>query len=213
MRKQVLLIGGGGHGRVVLDALLANGTPVTGILDPRLKVGDRIFGVPVVGDDQFLARLSSSEVLLVNGIGANPCVHRRKKAFENFTSRGFSFMEARHPSAVTGAECALSESSQIMAGVVLQNRVRLGDNVVINTRASIDHDCTVGPHAFVAPGVVLSGDVSVGESVFIGAGAVVLPGVVIGAAAVIGAGAVVIEDVPDKWVVAGNPAAKIGMKE
>ena len=83
---------------------------------------------------------------------------------------------------------------------------------MINTCASIDHDCVIGAHTFISPGVVLSGNVLVGESVFIGAGAAVLPGV-IGVNVVIGAGAVVIKSIPDGWIVAGNPATKIGMNQ
>ena len=213
MAKSVYLLGGGGHGRVVLDALLSSGVAVAGILDPDLKAGDHVFGVPVMGGDEFLDQFSLTEVLLVNGLGANPYVYNRMKLFEELRARGFSFDAVRHPSAVIGRECNFGISSQIMAGVVLQSRVRVGDNAVINTHASVDHDCVIGTHTFVSPGVVLSGDVLVGESTFIGAGAVVLPGIEIGINVVIGAGAVVIKSVPDGWIVAGNPAAQIGMSK
>lgn len=213
MSKQVFLLGGAGHGRVVLDALLSSGVNVAGVLDPNLKVGDQVFGVPVMGGDELLGQVAPTDVLLVNGLGANPCVRSRKRLFENLKARGFSFDAVRHPSVVIGPECDLGESSQIMAGAVLQNRVRIGDNAVINTRASVDHDCVIGAHTFVSPGVVLSGDVLAGESAFIGAGAVVLPGIEIGANVVIGAGAVVTKRVPDGWIVAGNPAVKIRMNK
>ena len=213
MSKQIFLLGGGGHGRVVLDALISSGQNVAGILDPGLKVGDQIFGVPVMGSDELLAEVAAANVLLANGLGANPCVRSRKTLFENMKSRGFSFDVIRHPTAVIGLECNLGESSQIMAGAVLQNRVQAGVNTVINTRASIDHDSYIGAHAFVSPGVVLSGEVLVGESTFIGTGAVVLPGIEIGKHVVIGAGTVVTKNIPDGWVVVGNPAVKIGMRE
>ncbi len=213
MPKQVYLLGGGGHGRVVLDALLSCAVNVVGILDHGLKVGDQVFGVPVMGGEEFLDQVVLENVLLVNGLGANPCVRSRKILFETLKARGFSFDVVRHPSAVIGRECDLDESSQIMAGAVLQNRVRVGDNAVVNTRSSIDHGCVLGAHAFVSPGVVLSGDVLVGESAFIGAGAVVLPGIEIGANVVIGAGAVVTKSVAGGWIVVGNPAVKIGMNK
>ena len=213
MAKPVYLLGGGGHGRVVLNALLSSGVNVAGVLDPNLKVGDLVFGVPVRGGDEFLDQLSPESMLLVNGLGANPYVDNRKRLFEEMKTRGFSFDAVRHPSAVIGQECNLGTSSQIMAGAVLQNRVQVGDNAVINTHAIVDHDCVIGTHAFVSPGVVLSGDVLVGESAFIGAGVVMLPGIEIGVNVVIGAGAVVTKSVPDRWVIAGNPAIKIGMNQ
>ena len=213
MAKPVYLLGGGGHGRVVLNALLSSGVNVAGVLDPNLKVGDMVFGVPVRGGDEFLDQLSPESMLLVNGLGANPYVDNRKRLFEEMKTRGFSFDAVRHPSAVIGQECNLGTRSQIMAGAVLQNRVQVGDNAVINTHAIVDHDCVIGTHAFVSPGVVLSGDVLVGESAFIGAGVVMLPGIEIGVNVVIGAGAVVTKSVPDRWVIAGNPAIKIGMNQ
>ena len=213
MAKPVYLLGGGGHGRVVLDALLSSDANVAGVLDPDLKAGDHVFGVPVMGGDEFLDQFALTEVLLVNGLGANPYVYNRMKLFEELKARGFSFDAVRHPSAVIGRECNLGASSQIMAGAVLQNRVRIGDNAVINTHASIDHDCVIGTHAFVSPGVVLSGDVLVEESAFIGAGAIVLPGIKIGANVVIGAGAVVTKNIPDGWIITGNPAVKIGVNK
>ena len=213
MAKPLYLLGGGGHGRVVLNALLSSGVNVAGILDPDLKIGDQVFGIPVMGGDEFLDRTDPTDVLLVNGLGANPYVGNRKRLFEEMRARGFSFDATRHPSVIIGMECNLGASSQIMAGAVLQNRVRIGDNAVINTCASIDHDCVIGAHTFISPGVVLSGNVLVGESVFIGAGAAVLPGVEIGVNVVIGAGAVVIKSIPDGWIVAGNPATKIGMNQ
>lgn len=213
MSKQVFLLGGGGHGRVVLDALLSSGLIVAGVLDPNLKVGDQVFGVPVMGGDEYLDQVAPKDVLLVNGLGANPCVRSRKRLFEDMKARGFSFDAVRHPAAGVGLECDLGESSQIMAGAVLQNRVRVGNNAVINTRASIDHDCAIGAHAFVSPSAVLCGVVTVADSAFIGAGAVVLPEIQIGANAIVGAGAVVTKAVPAVWIVAGNPAVKIGMNK
>lgn len=213
MSRQVFLLGGGGHGRVVLDVLLLSGVSVAGIFDLNLKVGDQVFGVSVLGGDEFLDRVEPTDVWLVNGLGANPYVHNRKRLFEDMKARGFLFDAVRHPSAVIGRECIMGDGSQIMAGVVLQNRVSVDENAVLNTCASIDHDCALGAHAFVSPGAVLCGDVKIAESAFIGAGAVVLPGIQVGANAIVGAGAVVTKSIPDGWIVAGNPAVKIGMNK
>jgi len=212
MANAVYLLAAGGHGRVVLDALLASGVTVSGVLDPSLEVGDQVFGVSVLGGDEFLDDLSISDVRLVNGLGAASSVIDRALLFETMTQRGFAFKEVRHPSAVIGRGCDLGNDAQIMAGAVLQNQVRIGANAVINTRASIDHDCVIGPHAFISPGAVLCGDVKIAESAFVGAGAVLLPGIQVGAHAVVGAGSVVINAVPEGWTVAGNPATKIGPK-
>ncbi len=213
MSKQIFLVGCGGHGRVVLEALLLSGIKVKGIIDSGLKVRDKIFGTSVLGDDRFLDKVISSKTMLVNGVGANPNIDKREKLFKNFKARGFSFNKVQHPSAVVGLETIIGEGSQIMAGALLQNRVRVGENVVINTHAGIDHDCIIESHSFISPGVVLCGDVLVGNSTFIGAGATLLPSIKIGANVIIGAGSVVTKNLPDGWIVAGNPAIKIGINK
>jgi UDP-perosamine 4-acetyltransferase len=194
---------------VLLDAMLASGTAVAGIVDPALSVGQRVFGIEVLGSEDWLSQRNSSDVLLVNGVGANPHTTRRKELFVQWHERGYEFGIVTHPSAVLGRECQLASGAQIMAGAVLQNRVQVGHNAVINTGAVVDHDVAIGSHAFIAPGAVLTGGVVVADGAFVGAAAVVLPGVRIGANAIVGAGAVVLENVPQDCTVVGNPAAPI----
>jgi sugar O-acyltransferase (sialic acid O-acetyltransferase NeuD family) len=203
----VYLLAAGGHGSVVLDALLEMGVPVAGILDPAKRPGDSVFGVPVLGGDEWLADRDPRSARLANGAGAVPWQELRGRLFDRFHARGFGFVSVRHPSAVIGRDVDLEEGSQVMAGCVLQCRVRVGRNAVINTRVSVDHDCQVGAHVFVGPGATLCGEVSVGDHTFVGSGAVLLPGVKVGNHAVIGAGAVVTRAVPDGALVTGVPAA------
>jgi sugar O-acyltransferase (sialic acid O-acetyltransferase NeuD family) len=206
MVDAVYLLGGGGHGRVVLDLLVKNGCNVMGILDVGLATGSVIGGVPVLGGDQYLEQLNPDNVWLANGIGANPSVEARRSLFLKAKELGFCFRAYVHPSATLITEQIPGEGSQIMAGALLQCGVSLGANVVINTRASIDHDCNVEDHAFIGPGAILCGKVTVKKSAFIGAGAIILPSVQIGQNSIIGAGSVVNKSVPDGWTVVGNPA-------
>lgn len=213
MAKTLYLLGGGGHGRVVIDALRSAGVRLAGILQPDSKVGEQVLGVPILGDDEVVAGKSAADVLLVNGLGANPHTRQRRGLFEAMSDRGFTFAQVRHNSAIVGLECTLGEGAHFMAGVVVQNSVRVGKNAVLNTRASVDHDCVLGDHAFVSPGAILCGGVVVGEAAFVGAGAIVLSGVKIGSNAIVGAGAVVTRDVAAQSVVVGNPAAAIGAND
>lgn len=203
------MIGCGEHGIVVLNALLERGTAVAGIIDPRLKKGDRIFGVPVIGDDAVLDTLDPAAVAFVNGLGANPRTGARKAMHSRMKVRGFTMHSVQASGVIVGRECAIGEGSQLLAGVVLQTRVTLGDSTIVNTRAVVEHDCVLEPHSVVSPNATLCGNVKVGEATFIGAAAVIKPGVRIGARSIVGLGSVVIEDVPDDCVVAGNPAARI----
>jgi sugar O-acyltransferase (sialic acid O-acetyltransferase NeuD family) len=211
MSEALYILGGGGHGRVLLDTLRSGNLHIDGILDPSLEIGTQLWSVPILGGDEYLDTLSPQEVFLVNGIGANPQTTSRYRLFTNMKARGFKFRAITHPTAIIGAETKIGEGCQVMAGSIIQCGVILGENVVINTRASVDHDCNIEPHVFISPSVTLCGDVIVEASSFVGAGAVILPGIRIGASAIVGAGAVVTKPVPAGWVVAGNPAVKIGV--
>jgi UDP-perosamine 4-acetyltransferase len=208
--SKLILLAAGGHGRVVLDALLAQELVVAGVLDPALPAGANVLGVPVLGADAWLLQADPRQVQVANGGGATPTASLRQRLYQQWTQLGFVFVSVRHPSAVVARSVELAPACQLMAGAVVQTGARIGVNAVVNTHASVDHDCELGAHAFLAPGVVLCGGVRVGERAFVGAGAVVLPGLAIGADAVVGAGATVTHDVPAGACVLGTPAMARG---
>lgn len=203
---KLILLAAGGHGRVLLDATLAQGHSVLGILDPAATVGSTVLGIPVLGNDVWLQGRDHKEFLLINGLGSTPGSLARQRLFERWSAAGFRFASVQHPSAVVATEARLLEGCQLMAGAVVQTGAVIGPNTVINTRASVDHDSQLGAHVFVGPGAVLCGDVRLADRVFIGAGAVLLPGVKVGEAAIVGAGAVVTQNVDADTQVLGNPA-------
>ena len=209
MPSQLYLIACGGHGRVVLDSLLASGKKVDGIIDAQLELGSLIFGVPAVGTDDFIKTLDPKKADLVNGLGSTKNTQARQEIYNLWTKIGFKFVGVQHSSATIGAECDIAVSTQIMAGAVLQNRVRIGKNCVINTRASVDHDVAIADHVVISPGAIISGGVKIGYGSLIGAGAVIIQGLEIGDNCVIGAGAVVRHNVNDSKTVVGNPATQL----
>jgi UDP-perosamine 4-acetyltransferase len=194
MSKPVAILGGGGHARVVMDTLRLAGFEILGVVDPKsdvhLPVGIRHLGVD-------LSAINPDSCDLALGVGSIDVGARnpRPRLFAEAKAAGFAFVQFRHPSALVAGDVAVAEGVQIMAGSVIQPGVSLGQNVIVNTSASLDHDCRVGDHVHVAPGVVLSGDVDVGNGVHLGTGAIVIHGVRIGAEAMIGAGVVVTETV------------------
>lgn len=207
MSDAVLIVGGGGHAKVLVEALLANAAIIAGIMDAdSALLGKQVLGVPVLGDDQLLDEYPTDAVRLVNGIGSTGLPVGRRGIFERFTARGFGFATVVHPSAVIASDAELGEGAQVMAGAVLQPGCRIGANVIINTRASVDHDCIIGDHTHIAPGVTLSGGVSIGAGCHVGTGATVIQGITIGAGSVVGAGAVVTKDVAAGVTVVGVPA-------
>jgi sugar O-acyltransferase (sialic acid O-acetyltransferase NeuD family) len=200
-----IVIGGGGHAKVLMDLLHLLGWKVVGYTD--LNPGSRdILGVPCLGADDVVARWRPDEVQLVNGVGSIASPRARVQVFEDFKRRGYTFPPVVHGSAVVSPDAVLDQGVQVMAGAVIQAGCRIGQNVIVNTRASVDHDCAISAHVHIAPGAVLSGGVQVAERAHIGAGATVIEGLTIGADVIVGAGAVVINSIPPGVIVVGVPA-------
>ena len=211
MRMPVIVIAGGGHARVLISTLLLQGRNVLGFTDPDEK-NLNVLGVARLGDDGEIGRYRADEVRLVNGVGSVKSASQRKQIYERFRQRGYGFESVVHPSAVVAPDVEIADGVQIMAGAVVQCGSRLGANTIVNTRAGIDHDCEIGAHVHIAPGVTLSGEVRVGEGACIGIGASIIQGVVIGANSVVGAGAVVLQDVLPGVTVMGVPARVVTRK-
>ena len=206
MRIPVLLVGAGGHAKVLIDALLACSVDIIGIVTREPVSSGALLGVKFVGTDAGIAQFPPSAVELVNGVGSVRSTQLRREVYERFKAQGYSFASVIHPAAVVGREVRCGEGVQIMAGAVVQSGSEIGDDVILNTRSSIDHDCRLGAHVHVAPGAVLSGGVTIGAGAHIGTGAVIMQSIVIGEGAVVGAGGVVVRDVAAGAVVYGVPA-------
>ena len=203
----VIILGGGGHAKVLVETLWAASLAVAGIVDPDPALwGGSVLGVPVLGGDEVVLAYAPDLVRLVNGLGSTGLPQLREAIFERFAARGFAFAAVVHPLAVIARDVELGEGAQVMAGAVIQPGSRLGRNALVNTRASVDHDCLIGDHVHLAPGVTLSGGVTVGAGAHIGTGATVIQGIRIGGGSLIAAGAVVISDIPAGSVAMGVPA-------
>lgn len=210
MTLPIIVIGGGGHSRVLIDSLLLQSRQILGFTDMEPKVQLTSFrGVSCLGDDQLVLNYDPSEIRLVNALGSIGSTELRKRIYENFKSKGYSFTSVIHPSAVVASDVILGEGIQVMAGAIIQTSSQIGNNSIINTRSSVDHDCVVGSHVHVAPGVTLSGGIKVGDGVHIGSGATIIQQVSLHECSVIGAGAVVISDVPAHRTYVGVPAKEV----
>lgn len=200
----IVVIGAGGHARVVVDALQCAGLEVEGVIGLE-PVGD-VLGVRYLGTDDAVLARNPQSVMLANGVGSIDAKGTRAAVFDRFAALGYEFVRVIHPSAVVARSAQLGEGAQVMAGAVIQPGARLGKNVLVNTRASVDHDCVIGDDVHIAPGATLSGGVIVEAGAHVGAGAVVLQGRRVGVRAVVGAGATVHRDVRAGVIVVGVPA-------
>jgi len=207
---RVVIVGAGGHGQVVADALLkaaAAGSewqPVGYADDNPANIGAMLLALPVIGGIDSLMTFPHDGVVVA--IGDN---ETRRSVFDLLDRRGERFVTVRHPSAVIANDVEVGPGSMICAGVIIGPGTRVGANVILNTGCSIDHHNRIGDHVHVAPGVRTGGTVRVGTGALIGIGAIVMPGRVIGAGSIVGAGALVQRDVADATVVTGIPASPV----
>ena len=202
-----IIVGAGGHGRVLLDAIIASGFQAIGFTDPDETLHTvSIYGIPVLGADDVIQSFSTDQIQLANGIGSISSTVKRKEVYQYVMSMGYRFGSIIHPKSIVSPFAHLTAGVQVMAGAVIQPGASIEENSIINTGAVIDHDCIMGKHCHVGPGVLISGGVNIGEGVHVGTGACILQGVVVGSHALIAAGAVVIRDVASESKVAGVPA-------
>lgn len=201
----VIILGAGGHARVLADCLLLGGRQILGFTSPQARP-DLAPAIAWLGDDSLLDRLDPAGVELVNGVGSTGTTRTRRQLFAHWSGKNRRFAVVRHPSAQLAAlRVRLGQGCQLLAGCVIGPDVQLGDNVLVNSRAVVEHDCQVGDHCHVASGAVVCGGCDIGDGVHIGAGATIIQGVTIGNGAIIAAGSVVIEDVEPLTLVAGVP--------
>lgn len=202
----LIVVGGGGHAKVLVSTLFLLGQRVLGFVDLNPSMS-RLLNITNLGDDSAVFVHSPEQVRLVNGVGSTDSSIRRRKIYEKFVERGYVFETVIHPSAIVSPEVEIGEGVQIMAGALVQPGTRLEEDAIVNTGACVDHDCLIEAHAHIAPGATLSGEVHIGYGSHIGTGATIIQGIKVGAGSIVAAGAVVIRDVPDGVTVAGVPAA------
>jgi sugar O-acyltransferase (sialic acid O-acetyltransferase NeuD family) len=200
---KILLLGAGGHGKVVLDAMLACGVPRSHVEvadDATALHGADFLGAPV------LSRVQAQGTRFHVAIGGGGA---RQAQYTVLAGAGKTPHTVVHPQACVSPSAELGPACFVAARGIVAPAVRLDASVIVNHGAVVDHDCTVGAFSHIAPNATLGGNVHVGQRVLVGAGAILMPGVRVGDDCTIGAGALVTRDVPagSTWV--GVPAAPL----
>lgn len=199
----LLLVGGGGHAKVVLDVARAAGFSVAGFLDPD-PAASPIGDVRRLGGDEVAPALRAQGLgLAFVALGDN---RLRRKIGERLRAQGFELATLVHPSAVVSPSAWIGPGTVVMPLAVVNAAARIGAHVIVNTGAIVEHDCVLGDGVHVAPRSALGGSCTLGEEVFFGIGACARPLSRIGRGATVGAGAVVVCEIMEGAVVVGTPA-------
>lgn len=203
--EEIVIFGGGGHGKTVLDLLAALGSyRVVGVVDDGLGQGCTVGGVPVIGGTRVLADLAARGVTLaVNAVGGITAagMASRVAVFEQLVAAGLRCPSLVHPTAWVEPSAHLEPGVQVLAHAYVGSETEVGFGALVNTAAVVSHDCRLGAYVNVSPGALLAGGVEVGLAAQFGMGVTVNVGVHIGARARVGNGATVKADVADDAVV------------
>jgi sugar O-acyltransferase (sialic acid O-acetyltransferase NeuD family) len=212
MSKKLLMIGGGGHCKTVIEAVESqNFYDDIGIIDISENIGKRILKWEVIGTDQELKRLVKegfTDAFISMGSIGNP--QKRVKLYELVKDLGFNLPVISDLTANISHYAKITEGSFIGKNVIINADTVVGKCTILNTGCIIEHDCEIGDFAHIAPGAVLSGNVNVGQESHIGANSTIRQNCVVGDRTIIGIGSSVVKDIESNCIAFGNPCRKVG---
>ncbi|EOV9526568.1 acetyltransferase [Bacillus cytotoxicus] len=205
MKKKLLIIGAGGHGKVIADiALKMNRWEHIAFLDDNEDM-ETSMGIEIIDKSASASKYIQDYDLFI-GIGNNTI---RKKVQEQLENQGATIPVLIHPSAIIGEQVYLEAGTAVMAGAVINCCTKIGKGCIINTASTIDHDSIIDDYVHISPGAHLAGTVKVGSGTWIAIGSVIINNINITNKCKIGAGAVVIRDIIEAGTYIGVPAKKV----
>ena len=201
MSENIILIGGSGHAKVVIDCIRAAGDTPVGILDDGIAPGTKVLNVPVLGATDRWQEFTQHKFIIA--IGSNAVRARLAEAME------VRWYTAVHPQAVVSDYATLGQGTVVMPGAVVNAGATVGGHCIVNSRAVVEHDCRLDNFVHISPCAALGGTVTVGSGSWIGIGAAVKNNTAVCSGCVIGADAAVVKDITQPGTYAGVPARKI----
>ena len=204
-QKNLILVGGGGHCKSVIDVAESAGYNILGILDMPEEVGKSVLNYKVIGTDEEIPEyVDKAEFIITVGFIKNPAI--RIRIYNRIIEAGGKLATTIASTAHVSRYAALGEGTVVMHQAVVNAGTNIGVNCIINTFCNIEHDAVIGDQCHISTGAMVNGDCKVGERTFIGSQSVLVNGIVVGEDIIVGAGSVVRKSISEKGIYAGNPA-------
>lgn len=204
-QKNLILIGGGGHCKSVIDVAESAGYNILGILDMPEEVGKSVLNYKVIGTDEEIPQYADrAEFIITVGFIKNPAI--RIRIYNRIKEAGGKLATIIASTAHVSRYAALGEGTVVMHQAVVNAGAHIGENCIINTFCNIEHDAVIGNQCHISTGTMVNGDCKVGDRVFIGSQSVLANGITVGEEIIVGAGSVVRKSISEKGVYVGNPA-------
>ena len=205
IKKQIILVGGGGHAKACLDVIESDSFwHLKGYLDVKQTLSDT-YGLAYLGSDSEASKFvhEAQFLITVGQLGFSPI---REKLYNDLKKLNAEFAIVKAINSIISKKAIIGCGTIVMYGAILQADTSVGENCIINDRVLIEHDSTIGNHCHISTGVIINGGVRIGNRVFIGSGSVLRNGITIGDNCVIGMGSVVTKSIGHGLTVFGNPA-------
>ena len=204
-QKNLILIGGGGHCKSVIDVAESAGYNILGILDTPENVGKDVLAYKVIGvDDDISQYVDKAEFMITVGFIKNPAI--RIKLYNKVKEEGGNFATIVASTARVSRYAILGKGTIVMHHAFVNAGAEVGNNVIINTFSNIEHDVIVGDQCHISTGTMVNGDCKIGQNVFVGSRSILANGIDVGNNIVIGAGSVVCKSICREGIYVGNPA-------
>ena len=208
MNKPLILVGGGGHCKSVIDAAESTGYTILGILDRPEEVGKRVFSYQVIGTDDDMAKYAGKAVFVVT-VGQIKSPDLRVKLHKMLAEANCELATIIASTAYVSKYATIGEGSVVMHNAFVNADAKVGKGCIINSSAVIEHEAIVGDYCHISTGAIVNGAAKVEEQSFTGSKSVISQCVTIGRRALIGAGSVVVSDLPADCIAVGVPAKPI----
>ena len=205
MTKNLILVGGGGHCKSVIEAAESAGYNILGVLDTPENVGKQVLAYSVIGtDDDVPQYVDKAEFVITVGFIKNPAI--RIKLYNKVKEAGGKLATVIAPTAHVSKYSTIGEGTVVMHQVFVNAGAHIGANCIINTFCNIEHDAQIGDQCHISTGTMVNGDCKVGDRCFIGSQSVLANGIAIGEDIIVGAASFVRKSISEKGIYSGNPA-------